>query len=266
MLTLHRRRRDARLGRMRLALISLQTANRRIINYENLSRHRLRRFHRLQLRACICWRSTRISRLVNLDKLTYAGNLENLQEHRGRRTPRIRAGRHLRPGGPGHRRCSDKYDFDYVINFAAESHVDRSIKNPEIFVETQRAGHREPAAVLPRTPGMTPPPRPGKRAKSICRSPPTRSTAALGADGLFHGDHPAVPPQPVLCLQGQRRHVRQGIPRYLRHADEHHPLLQQLRSLPVPREADPAAHQQRQAAQAAARLRRRHADPRLAVC
>ena len=34
----------------------------------------------------------------------------------------------------------DKYDFDYVINFAAESHVDRSITNPEIFVQTNVLG------------------------------------------------------------------------------------------------------------------------------
>ena len=33
-----------------------------------------------------------------------------------------------------------KYDFDYVINFAAESHVDRSIKNPEIFVQSHVMG------------------------------------------------------------------------------------------------------------------------------
>ncbi len=33
-----------------------------------------------------------------------------------------------------------KYDFDYVINFAAESHVDRSIKNPENFVQSNVMG------------------------------------------------------------------------------------------------------------------------------
>ena len=74
-----------------------------------------------------------------------------------------------------------------------------------------------------------------------------------------------MPPQPLLFLQGQRRYVRYGIPRYLRYAHQHHPLLQQLRPLPVPREADPPDDQQRQAPQAAARLRRRYADPRLAV-
>ncbi len=76
--------------------------------------------------------------LVNLDKLTYAGNLENLKEVEG--DPR-----HVFVQGDI---CDkelveglfQKYDFDYVINFAAESHVDRSIKNPEIFVQTNVMG------------------------------------------------------------------------------------------------------------------------------
>lgn len=72
--------------------------------------------------------------LVNLDKLTYAGNLENLKGVEG-------DSRHIFVQGDI---CDneivaglfEKYDFDYVINFAAESHVDRSIANPEIFVQT----------------------------------------------------------------------------------------------------------------------------------
>lgn len=76
--------------------------------------------------------------LVNLDKLTYAGNLENLKGVEG--DPR-----HVFVQGD----ICDKelvsklfaqYDFDYVINFAAESHVDRSIANPEIFVQTNVMG------------------------------------------------------------------------------------------------------------------------------
>ena len=67
--------------------------------------------------------------LVNLDKLTYAGNLENLKDVEG--DPR-----HVFVQGDI---CDkelveslfQKYDFDYVINFAAESHVDRTIKNQE---------------------------------------------------------------------------------------------------------------------------------------
>ena len=76
--------------------------------------------------------------LVNLDKLTYAGNLENLKDVEG--DPR-----HVFVQGDI---CDkelveglfQKYDFDYVINFAAESHVDRSIKNPEIFVQSNVMG------------------------------------------------------------------------------------------------------------------------------
>ena len=76
--------------------------------------------------------------LVNLDKLTYAGNLENLKGVEG--DPR-----HVFVQGDI---CDkelvaslfEKYDFDYVINFAAESHVDRSIANPEIFVQTNVMG------------------------------------------------------------------------------------------------------------------------------
>ncbi len=77
-------------------------------------------------------------RLVNLDKLTYAGNLENLKGVED--DPR-----HIFVQGDI---CDKalvsglfaKYDFDYVINFAAESHVDRSIAHPEIFVQTNVMG------------------------------------------------------------------------------------------------------------------------------
>ena len=76
--------------------------------------------------------------IVNLDALTYAGNLENLKDLED--DPR-----HIFVHG---NICDkelvasliSKYDPDYVINFAAESHVDRSITNPQIFVETNVMG------------------------------------------------------------------------------------------------------------------------------
>ena len=76
--------------------------------------------------------------LVNLDKLTYAGNLENIREY-------LEDPRHVFVQGDI---CDKqlvaglfaKYDFDVVINFAAESHVDRSIRNPEIFVQSNVLG------------------------------------------------------------------------------------------------------------------------------
>lgn len=77
-------------------------------------------------------------RLVNLDSLTYAGNLENLKEA-------MEDSRHVFVKGDicDKELVSElfrKYDFDCVINFAAESHVDRSISNPEIFVRTNVMG------------------------------------------------------------------------------------------------------------------------------
>ena len=129
--------------------------------------------------------------LVNLDKLTYAGNLENLKDVEG--DPR-----HVFVQGDI---CDkelveglfQKYDFDYVINFAAESHVDRSIKNPRNFAE-QRDGHRQPAAAR-RKHGMMPMPRLGKRARSICRCPPMRCTAHWVRTATLWRP-PPVPPQP----------------------------------------------------------------------
>lgn len=76
--------------------------------------------------------------IVNVDKLTYAGNLENLAEikdddryvfehadicDRYRMTKLVK-----------------DYKVDYIVNFAAESHVDRSIENPLIFADTNVLG------------------------------------------------------------------------------------------------------------------------------
>ena len=76
--------------------------------------------------------------LVNLDALTYAGNLENLStvEH----DTRYR----FVKGDIRDRDLVEKlfceYDFDTVVHFAAESHVDRSIVEPEIFLTTNVIG------------------------------------------------------------------------------------------------------------------------------
>ena len=75
---------------------------------------------------------------VNLDALTYAGNLKNLKELEGDE-------RHVFIRGDVTDQVLvaslfDQHDFDYVVNFAAESHVDRSIREPEIFLKTNVLG------------------------------------------------------------------------------------------------------------------------------
>lgn len=76
--------------------------------------------------------------VVNFDKLTYAGNLENLKSIEGDMRY------HFIKGDVCDRELLKsafvKFDIDYVVNFAAESHVDRSIVDPEIFVQTNVLG------------------------------------------------------------------------------------------------------------------------------
>ena len=77
-------------------------------------------------------------KIVNIDALTYAGNLENLKDVEN---------------NPNHvfvqgdicdkelvTKLFDEHNFDYVVNFAAESHVDRGIREPEIFAKTNVIG------------------------------------------------------------------------------------------------------------------------------
>ncbi|EOU1146138.1 GDP-mannose 4,6-dehydratase, partial [Clostridium perfringens] len=77
-------------------------------------------------------------KIINLDKLTYAGNLENLKSIENDE-------RHIFVQGDI---CDkelvlslfEKYEIDYVAHFAAESHVDRSIREPEVFAKTNVLG------------------------------------------------------------------------------------------------------------------------------
>jgi dTDP-glucose 4,6-dehydratase len=77
-------------------------------------------------------------KLINLDLLTYAGSLENLKECEG--NPRYK----FIKGDICNRELVEfifnEYDIQGVIHFAAESHVDNSIKNPAVFIETNVNG------------------------------------------------------------------------------------------------------------------------------
>ncbi len=76
--------------------------------------------------------------LVNLDKLTYAGNLESLHD--------VESDLHYHfyrgdiADAPFVKRLFHEWHFDAVINFAAESHVDRSILGPQVFIDTNVRG------------------------------------------------------------------------------------------------------------------------------
>jgi len=76
--------------------------------------------------------------IINLDLLTYAGNLENLKDVENNPNYKFVKGDIANRELIG--TLFHEENFDYVINFAAESHVDRSIEDPGIFVKTNIMG------------------------------------------------------------------------------------------------------------------------------
>src|SRR5690348_14544118 len=77
-------------------------------------------------------------RLVNLDALTYAGNLENLKDVEN--APNYSFVKADITDSTAINELFSQYSFDGIIHLAAESHVDRSITNPNAFIQTNVMG------------------------------------------------------------------------------------------------------------------------------
>ena len=75
--------------------------------------------------------------IINLDKLTYAGNLENLKEIQNNPKYKFLKGDVSKEKDVNSLRDED---FNFIVHFAAESHVDRSIDSPNIFTITNVIG------------------------------------------------------------------------------------------------------------------------------
>ena len=86
----------------------------------------------------IDWLARHDEPVVNLDKLTYAGNLQNLASLEG--DPRHRFVRGDIGDGAMVGRLLAEHRVRAVLNFAAESHVDRSIEGPGAFIQTNIVG------------------------------------------------------------------------------------------------------------------------------
>jgi len=76
--------------------------------------------------------------IVNLDRLTYAGSRENLEDLRGNVRHVFIQGDICDPVLV--RKILDAHEIDVIVNFAAETHVDRSIEDPSGFVRTNITG------------------------------------------------------------------------------------------------------------------------------
>ncbi|MBD3213854.1 MAG: dTDP-glucose 4,6-dehydratase [Candidatus Lokiarchaeota archaeon] len=78
--------------------------------------------------------------IINVDKLTYAGNPENLKNFTEQYLNRYTFYKADICDYFSIEKIMEKEDVNYIINFAAESHVDRSIENPKIFCDTNIVG------------------------------------------------------------------------------------------------------------------------------
>ena len=115
-------------------------------------------------------------RIINVDALTYAGNLENLKEVEDRDNYTFVKANIC--DKEAIEKIFNENDIDRVVHFAAESHVDRSIRNPEVFV--------------PKRPGRIRT-EPLKKARSSCMFPRTRCTVPWKRKGNISMKPPRMP-------------------------------------------------------------------------
>ena len=158
-------------------------------------------------------------KIVVLDLLTYAGNLGTIAEDiDGERCEFVK-------GNICDRALTDelfaKYQFDYVVNFAAESHVDRSIENPQLFLVTNILGTQNlldsarKAWVTGKAATGYPEWREGVRFHQVSTD---EVYGSLGAEGYFHETTPLDPRSPYSASKAaadllvQSYHRTYGLP------------------------------------------------------
>ncbi len=121
--------------------------------------------------------------IVNLDKLTYAGNLENLIPSQDEKNYEFILGDITNTELVKY--LFEKYELQYVINFAAESHVDRSIISSKEFVTTNVLGTNILLDVARKF-----------NVKKFLQISTDEVYGSLGRDGLFTEETPLAPNSP----------------------------------------------------------------------
>jgi dTDP-glucose 4,6-dehydratase len=122
-------------------------------------------------------------KIINLDKLTYAGNLENLVQCED--NPNFYFVKGDIVNSELIRYLFEKFDIEYVINFAAESHVDRSILGSEVFYRTNVIGTNVLLEVSREF-----------KIKKFMQISTDEVYGSLGREGLFREETPLSPSSP----------------------------------------------------------------------
>lgn len=135
--------------------------------------------------------------IVNLDALTYAGNLENLKEVESNHNYSLVKG-DIRDRELVHGLFAEHH-FSHVVNFAAESHVDRSIVDPELFLTTNIIGTEVLLDEAKKSWKLHPDDKYNKEYRQGVRFHQVSTDevyGALGKEGLFTETMPLLPNSP----------------------------------------------------------------------
>lgn len=139
-------------------------------------------------------------KVVILDALTYAGNLGTIaKDIDNERCVFIKGDICSRDVVDG---LFAEYRFDYVVNFAAESHVDRSIENPQLFLITNILGTQNLLDCARRAwvMGKDEQGYPTEKRCTLSSGIHRRSVWFTRSRRVFHRNNPALSSQPVQCL------------------------------------------------------------------
>jgi dTDP-glucose 4,6-dehydratase len=137
-------------------------------------------------------------RIINVDKLTYAGNPENLSDIANHYSSRYVFRKTDICDLAGLKDVFSRYDIDAVCHFAAESHVDRSIKNPGDFIQTNIVGTFNLLECAKAR---------GDQFKLFHHVSTDEVYGSLGAEGLFREDTPYRPNSPYSASKAASDHL-----------------------------------------------------------
>ncbi len=202
------------------------------------------------------------SSVLNLDALTYAGNLQSLAMIDN--APNYRFSKVDICDRRAVTEAFETFAPDHVIHLAAESHVDRSITASDAFIQTNIVGAFSMLEAARAYWQALPAPR--RDAFRFLHVSTDEVYGSLEDEGAFVEETRYDPSSPYSASKAAADHLVSAWARTYGFPRRHIELLEQLRPLSFPREAHSAHHSQRPAWQAAAGLWRGRQCARLALC